>query len=93
MRRRKRQNKSKSQKTHALNRAKQRVGWGTSQQEIDDCIRQIISGEAKFYERQSNRVTKWWVTIDGKEVIAVYDKNRKTIVTFITKEMLAMRPT
>jgi hypothetical protein len=70
--------KAKAQKRHALHRSVERFGVAF---DFDEAIRKIQAGKAQFVRRQSLRVTMWKVEMAGKEVIAVYDKQRKTIVT------------
>jgi hypothetical protein len=46
-------------------------------------VQQIQAGEATFLGRQSNRTSVWLVTFRGNACRVVYDKQRKTIVTFL----------
>jgi hypothetical protein len=48
----------------------------------------IQKGKAKFIENQSNRIAIFEVLIDGIVLYPVYDRVRKLIVTFLTKEMI-----
>lgn len=74
--------KKKAQKIHASRRLEQRYGIdGFSG--ISEAIRKIQSGEAEFIKRHSLRVTIWAIQMDNQEVIAVYDKQRKMIMTFL----------
>jgi hypothetical protein len=43
----------------------------------------IQEGEAQFVEKQSNRVSIFQLTYKEKSVKVVYDKLRKTIVSFL----------
>lgn len=73
-------NKRKAQRIHAMRRGLERIGVLPN---ISALVRQIQTGQAQFVRRQSNRVTHWRMEIAGKPVIAVYDKRRKMIVTFL----------
>lgn len=75
--------KGKSQTAHALRRASQRLGLSLNERDLLDVIQDIQSGKYKCLQVQSNRVSKFKVTIKGVEVVAVYDKLRKTLVTFL----------
>lgn len=68
-------------KKHARKRLRQRFGIDGAG--VSEAIRLIQTGKAEFIKRQSLRVTIWAIQLDGKEVIAVYDKVRNTIVTFL----------
>ena len=76
-------NKHISQKKHALKRCSQRLGVDLQEQEYNDLLKKIQNNEAVFHSKQSNRVSRFKVSIRGKEAIAVYDKHRKTIITFL----------
>ena len=78
--------KHKTIKKHAKERAGERFGIIFDQKTHDEVIKIIQDGKAKFVERQSNRITLFDVFIDGKECRVVYDKERKTIVTFLNKD-------
>ena len=72
-------NKRKAQIKHAMRRARERFGVEVSPGVLHDYVRRIQNREAKFVERQSNRITVW--DLDGKRL--VYDKQRKMIVTIL----------
>lgn len=42
--------------------------------------------ETVFISRQSLRITLWCIIYKAKRLWAVYDKNHKTIVTFLPEE-------
>lgn len=77
------ESKAKSQRKHAKRRALSRYGLALSRHHLDAIVLQIQSGKAKFVERQSNRVTLWEVSYEGHILPVVYDKIRKTCVTFL----------
>lgn len=77
-------NKAQSQERHAAIRGIQRFGAVPDDKRI---IAEIQQGKAKVIRRQSHRVIIYLVsvpTIDGFcPAYAVYDKTRKTIVTYL----------
>lgn len=75
--------KGRAQTAHALRRASQRLGLTLNESDLHKVIKDIQSGKYKCVEVQSNRVSKFKVTIKEVEVVAVYDKLRKTLVTFL----------
>ena len=75
--------KAKAQTGHALRRAYQRLGLNLNQNDLIEIIRGIQGGKFKCVQIQSNRVSKFKVTVKGVEAIAVYDKLRETLVTFL----------
>lgn len=82
-RRARRGSKAKSQKRHARRRAEERFSVQLSEQVVAQLIRQIRKGESEPVFRQSNRVVHHRVSLGEEKVIAVYDKLRGTIVTFL----------
>lgn len=82
-----RRDKAKCQIKHAKRRAVQRFDISLSQDDIQEMIREIQNSQARFVLKQSHRVSLFEVTAKGKQLIAVYDRQRKTIVTFLTKDM------
>ncbi len=81
--------KAVAQRKHSAHRLLQRFDIVLSKIEHDKLILDIQEGRAKFLDRQSIRVTRWMVTVNGKEFCAVYDKKQKQISTFLTQEMVA----
>jgi len=79
--------KSKSQRKHAFRRFTSRFDDELKREDYENAINSIKTGKAEFFDRQSNRVTRWKVEIHGIPIIAVYDTSRGTIVTFITEDM------
>lgn len=80
-------NKHISQKKHAIRRCNQRLGFLLSDNEYDTLVQSIQDGNATFHSKQSNRISRFKLDIRGVEAIAVYDKHRKTIVTFLTEDI------
>lgn len=78
--------KKEAQEIHARRRAMTRFGVTFGPGRQAEAIRQIQAQEAKFLDRQSNRVTVWEVVVEGNTLIAIYDASRKSIATVLTPE-------
>lgn len=79
--------KSACQKKHAKNRARERFQIIFNNQQLKDIVQKIQKNQLKFIERQSNRITIWELSLpDNKSCCVVYDKMRKTIVTFLPRD-------
>lgn len=85
-RKQKREDKAKTQKRHAKTRMLQRYGIGLTEELYADLVNQIVTGRASFIERQSVRVSKFWVRCGTQMIPVVYDRHRKTIVTVLEQE-------
>ena len=70
-------------KRHAKLRFSQRVGGTLDEQTLQSLITKIQNGEAELVDKQSNRVTVWRIEINNEFFNVFYDKQRKTIITFI----------
>lgn len=79
--------KTDAEKKHAMRRFAQRFPRELTSLEYDFLVKHIQDGKAKFIEKQSNRVSVFQVKINEVTAIAVYDKSRKTIITFLNEEM------
>lgn len=75
--------KHKSQTAHALRRAESRLGLNLNQNDLTLIIKDIQDGKCKCMGVQSNRVSKFKVEVQGIETVVVYDRTRKTIVSFL----------
>lgn len=84
-------NKKEAQKTHSLKRLKERYDISGDVSLLNALVRAVQSGAAKIICTQTNRVSIFQVD----ELYFAYDKKRKSIVTFLTKEMIdnPKRPT
>ena len=80
-------NKHISQKKHAIRRCNERLDLQLSDHDYDELVDKIKNNEAVFHSKQSNRISRFKINVKGTETIAVYDKQRKTIVTFLTDEI------
>ncbi len=80
--------KVESEQKHALRRFSCRFDRDLSIKEYQNIVNLIQSGKAELVDRQSNRITRWKVQIEDINAIAVYDKIRKAVVTFLLPEMI-----
>jgi len=82
-----REPKAKTQLRHAIRRARERFGLYLNEDKMRGIAKKIRHGEAEFFDKQSLRVSRFKVCVDGVEMVAVYDKRRGTVVTVLTVEM------
>ncbi len=80
--------KAHAQRVHAKRRMVKRHGITLSRiglKQIVDAIQNASrpQSKARFYDRQSNRISRWHVEHEGKWYPVVYDGKRKTIVTVL----------
>lgn len=80
---RKKVTKKQCQWEHFKRRCVLRLGYEMSDGRIKQIIDDIQAGRLLFVEKQSNRVTKYKVNINGSDFVVVYDKQRKTLVTLL----------
>lgn len=78
--------KAKNMKHHAKMRAFQRFGIRLDENTHNQIIKKIQKGEAQFIEKQSNRISLFWVDYNEMKLKIVYDKERKLIVTVMGRE-------
>ena len=78
--------KKKSVETHFAVRCLQRLGYIPKE---TDLVKDIQEGKMQFYDRQSNRVTRWvWIDpLNGVECLLPYDKERKQLITILFKDI------
>lgn len=76
-----------AQRIHSKARFFERFGVRLGDDEVKAVIRAIRNGETRSVGRQSNRVVLHEVCVRGIQAIAVYDKSRKNIATFLSPEM------
>jgi hypothetical protein len=81
-----RNDKQRAQRAHAKRRAAERFDLNLNRHDLAKLVQDIQLGRGVFVERQSHRVSVWNVAIGERRVNVVYDKLRKTIVTFLPKE-------
>jgi hypothetical protein len=75
--------KKVSQREHFKKRMLERFNIDISRKRYDELVSMIKSKDAVLLERQSLRVSKYKITIDSKDYIVIYDKQRKTLVTVL----------
>ncbi len=72
---------------HAQRRALQYLGVHLTMHELRALANRIQRNEEAFLSRESGNRTHWRVTVHGTPCIAVYDKARHAVVTFLSLEM------
>jgi len=75
------------QRIHACRQFKHRFGVDISLDQYVDCKDQIVSGEAEFLGKRTNRISFFSVKVGEFEPVAVYDRRRRSIASFLTQEM------
>ncbi len=75
--------KAASQEIHARRAAKKRYGADLGLLGMCEIRDQIQEGRSRLLERQSNRVAIHEVQWGGQAMVAVYDAQRHTLVTFL----------
>jgi hypothetical protein len=90
MRRRKKKAKSKKlqQRKHARRRFEERLGISLNKEMRRDLVHRIQNNEFSLYEKQSHRVRLLLANIEDREVILVYYRTRKNIVTVLLPELM-----
>lgn len=78
--------KTEAQNKHAKQRAMERYGIDLNRHKREQIIRMIQNGQAECVRKQSLRVSIFSVQFEDKEVIVVYDKQRKTLASFLPIE-------
>jgi len=74
--------KSSAIKIHAEKRKNERCPSAS----LSKIKKMICTKNATFIKKQSNRVSHFLVKVDEDEIIAVYDKKRKLVVTLLYPE-------
>jgi len=76
--------KSQSQRIHAKKRATQRYGIELNKEKHKDLVSRIQNNkDVIFLEKQSNRISVFAILQGSIWVPVVYDRERKTIVSFL----------
>jgi hypothetical protein len=75
--------KYKDQMNHAKRRARERLGLYLNDQEILDIVKNIQNNKYQHIDKQSDRLSRFRADIRGQDVVVVYDKTRKAIITFL----------
>lgn len=79
-------NKTEAQNKHAKQRALERYGIDLTRHKRQEIINKIQNGIAVLVRKQSHRVSIFSVKFEGQEVIVVYDRQRKTLASFLPIE-------
>ena len=79
--------KAKDQEAHALRRAYLRYGLRLTQHDLHTIRNEIQEGRSTCVQTQSNRISVHDLVYKDVPVRVVYDKMRKTVVTFLTDKM------
>lgn len=76
-----REKKSKTLRRHLDKRSMERFGMILSREFTKQLVRDIQANKLPFLWRTSHNRTAWKAVINDQEVVVVYDKMRKMIVT------------
>ncbi len=84
--------KKQSERAHAQRRLVERYGISLSGREYKNVVRLIANSTrtnptARLIEQQSQRVSVWEVSWQGNNLVAVFDKFRQEIITFLPVEV------
>lgn len=79
--------KSKNQLIHFKKRLYERYNITLNRQDINNIISLIQHNQATFLGRYSNRLSLFDITYNDLNFRALYDKERKTLVTALTSDM------
>lgn len=83
------QTKSVSERIHAQRRALERYKLSLTVEDLQRISRQIRTRkDVLFISKQSLRVSRWKVVYQDTTMYVVYDKLRRSIVTFLSPEMI-----
>ena len=84
--------KKKSQEKHAKIRAFERYGLTLNKSEMQQLASQVKKNKAKAIKQITNRVSLAIVTWKDIDYPVIYDRMRKTIVTFLPERYLKKLP-
>lgn len=70
--------KTKAQRVHAYNRIQERIGFEVSPKRL---VKLIQDGELEFLYKPSKRLSVFRFNNESIDIVVVYDRNRKQIVT------------
>ena len=77
-------NKAQAQRIHAKKRALERYDLDLNREKLEEIVKRIQSGVGiRMVLRQSLRISHYEMTVQEKLVRVVYDRQRKTVVTFL----------
>lgn len=80
--------KAQGERRHAKQRALERYGVTLNRHQLRELSRliQLNHTSVRFLWKESNRVSHFALTFNEQRYIVVYDRQRKTIVTFLPPE-------
>jgi len=77
-------NKAQCQRVHAKKRALERYDLDLNRDALEEIVSRIQNGVGiKMVLKQSLRISHYEMTVQEKLVRVVYDRSRKTVVTFL----------
>ncbi len=76
---------------HAKRQALARYGIDLKNEELRHLVNIIRMGGAEFIERKSLRVSCWRVAYRGFNMVVLYDRSRRSIVTFLPADCWEVR--
>jgi hypothetical protein len=82
--------KAQAENAHTKKRAEQRYNIFLNRHDLRELALQIQNGQARFVEKQSNRVSVWDVSLEkfGLVMRVPYDKKRARVITIFPPEAL-----
>jgi len=84
-------NKTQALRIHAKRQAQLRYNVALSSEDLSRMVNMIRDGRALFVVRKSLRVSCWKVFLEGREMVVLYDRQRKAIVTFLPSDCWEVR--
>jgi hypothetical protein len=77
------QGTTEEKRAHAKKRAEQRHGLTLNRYDLNEMRNHIVRSKAFCVERQSIDRAKFYIVFRGKEMVVVYSRRHKTIVTLL----------
>jgi hypothetical protein len=84
-------NKTQALRIHAKRQALRRYNVTLTSEDLSHLVNTIRRGRALFVARKSLRVSCWKVAHEDLEMVVLYDKQRRTIVTFLPPDCWEVR--
>jgi len=84
-------NKTQALQIHAKRQALLRYNVVLSSEDLSRLVNMIRRGRALLIARKSLRVSCWKVAMEGREMVVLYDKQRRAIVTFLPPDCWEIR--
>ncbi len=86
-------NKAVALRIHAKRQAFLRYGVTLNSADLRELIEAIRKGDGVFIQKKSNRVSCWKVYWRGTPLVLLYDKVRKSVVTFLPSDCWEVQKT